>query len=222
MNEGLLLGIQETDEADWMGYSLDGDENITIQGNTTLIMPEDGTHTIQLFWNNSNGYYSTEVREFSVYMYTSLLFVEFVDHLYTAEEFLIKFSVKNFWGVSINSAIINAWWDGNHISDQIEKLEDDGIYQISLTPITVPPGDPPILLRMLVSADGYQEKNIELYIAVDPEVINKEPNGNLILILIITIASISIASLAIFLLIGIIRTRSRRFERKRIGITTEN
>ncbi len=171
LKEGLLLSIQETDEADWMGYSLDGDDIITIQGNITLVMPADGPHAIQLFWNNTYGYYSTEVREFYVDIYTTTLDVEFIDQIFTTEEFLVKFSIKNSLGVDINSAIIDAWWNGVLVSEQVENLEEDGMYQISLTPITVPPGDPPILLSMVISAEGYQQKEIELSLSYTSAVI---------------------------------------------------
>jgi len=33
----------------WMGYSLDGQSNVTILGNTTISMPADGYHTLQVF-----------------------------------------------------------------------------------------------------------------------------------------------------------------------------
>jgi hypothetical protein len=221
-NKGLLLSIQETDEADWMGYSLDGEDNVSIDGNTTLIMPDDGSHEIQLYWNNSNGYFSTDIREFWIDCYTTILVIEFVDQLFTSEEFLIIFSVKSSLGIKINSASIDAWWNGDLVSGQVEKLEDDGMYQISLKPIIVLPGDPPILLRMVVSVEGYQQKEILAYISVDPELINKVSDNNLILILILTITGVSIASIAIVLSIGLIRTRSKRLENKRRRMTIEN
>ncbi|TXT65282.1 MAG: hypothetical protein BAJALOKI1v1_450012 [Promethearchaeota archaeon] len=67
LNEGLLLGYTNTTELEWSGYSLDGQPNITINGNTTIRMPEDGPHTIQIFGNDSLGNdYSSAIRYFTI------------------------------------------------------------------------------------------------------------------------------------------------------------
>ena len=68
LNEGLLLSFENTTTLDWMGYSLDGQANRTILGNTTIQMPDDGLHTIQVFGNNSLGtIYQSDVRHFSIF-----------------------------------------------------------------------------------------------------------------------------------------------------------
>ena len=54
LNEGLLLSFTPND-LDWMAYSLDGQDYVTILGNTTIPFPEDGQHTIQVFGNDSLG-----------------------------------------------------------------------------------------------------------------------------------------------------------------------
>ena len=67
LNEGLLLSYTNTTQLEWIGYSLDGQTNKTILGNTTIPVPEDGPHTIQLFGNNTAGrYYSSDIRQFIV------------------------------------------------------------------------------------------------------------------------------------------------------------
>ena len=67
LNEGLLLSFENTTALDWRGYSLDGQSNITILGNTTIQMPDDGLHTIQVSGSNSLGTtYQSDVRHFSV------------------------------------------------------------------------------------------------------------------------------------------------------------
>ena len=67
LNEGLLLSYDNSTNLDWQGYSLDGQANKTILGNTTFLMPNDGLHTIQVFGNNSLGtIYSSDIRYFSV------------------------------------------------------------------------------------------------------------------------------------------------------------
>ena len=65
--EGLLLEFENTTNLDWIGYSLDGQANRTILGNTTIPLPADGSHSIQVFGNDSSGViYKSEIREFNV------------------------------------------------------------------------------------------------------------------------------------------------------------
>jgi len=67
LNEGLLLSYDNSTELDWIGYSLDGQTIKTILGNTTIPMPENGLHRIQVFGNDSFGTnYSSEIRYFTV------------------------------------------------------------------------------------------------------------------------------------------------------------
>jgi len=75
VNEGLLLSIENTTTLDWMGYSLDGTEFITIQGNTTIPMPTgNGQHAIQVSGNSTWGmFYQSEVKIFTLdWEYTCL------------------------------------------------------------------------------------------------------------------------------------------------------
>ncbi|MFX0083727.1 MAG: hypothetical protein ACFE94_18405 [Candidatus Hodarchaeota archaeon] len=56
LREGLLLSFKTDIAFDWIGYSLDGNMNKTILGNTTLVLPVDGVHRIQVFgvdWQGS-------------------------------------------------------------------------------------------------------------------------------------------------------------------------
>jgi len=67
LNEGLLLSYENSTALDWQGYSLDAQATKTIMGNTTIPLPNDGQHTIQIFANDSLGmnYYS-DIRYFTV------------------------------------------------------------------------------------------------------------------------------------------------------------
>ncbi len=65
--EGLLLSYQNSTALEWTGYSLDGLANNTISGNTTIPMPSDGSHAIQVFGNSSSGIkYTSEKRWFTI------------------------------------------------------------------------------------------------------------------------------------------------------------
>ena len=67
LNEGLLLSYENGTNLEWTGYSLDGQSNVTISGNKTIPIPEDGHHTIQLFGNESLGsIYESEIKHFDV------------------------------------------------------------------------------------------------------------------------------------------------------------
>ncbi len=67
LNEGLLLSIENGTVLDWMGYSLDGQANITIGGNTTIPFPSDGCHSIVVSANNTLGtMYQSDKRWFTI------------------------------------------------------------------------------------------------------------------------------------------------------------
>ncbi len=67
MQEGLMLSFDNSTTLDWKGYSLDGLANKTISGNTTLPLPANGAHNIQVFGNNSLGtMYASNLRYFTI------------------------------------------------------------------------------------------------------------------------------------------------------------
>ena len=92
---------------------------------------------------------------------------------YSLEHFNLTFFVSDETELGIDSALIQMWWNGNDVSDDVINL-GNGLYFISLDPITVAPGEDPILLNMIISADGYQDKYFETYIAVDPDTLIKD------------------------------------------------
>ncbi len=55
LNEGLMLSFVNTTALNWMGYSLDRQPNKTLLGDSTIVMPNDGIHSIQVFGNTSLG-----------------------------------------------------------------------------------------------------------------------------------------------------------------------
>ena len=67
LNEGIVLNFDTSFTSDWLGYSLDGQSNRTILGNTTFPLLPEGIHTIQLFGNDSLGTnYQSDIRHFSI------------------------------------------------------------------------------------------------------------------------------------------------------------
>ncbi|TFG02597.1 MAG: hypothetical protein EU542_04545 [Promethearchaeota archaeon] len=55
LQEGLWVSFENNTILDWAGYSLDGQANIDLLGNTTIPLPADGPHTIQIFGNDTTG-----------------------------------------------------------------------------------------------------------------------------------------------------------------------
>jgi hypothetical protein len=65
--EGLLLSFENSTALNWIGYSLDGQTNKTIQGNTTFRIQANGLHSIQVFGNDSGGInFQSEIRYFTL------------------------------------------------------------------------------------------------------------------------------------------------------------
>jgi len=138
---------------------------------------------------------------------TKLLQVEITEHFYSLEHFNLTFFVCNEAEQGINSATIQIWWNGVDVSSSVINL-GNGFYFVSLEPITVAPGEDPILLNMTISASGYEDKYLETYLAVDPDTLDKEagkpteifPLTIIIIIIISIVGGIVIAGVSIVLL----------------------
>ncbi|MFX0139287.1 MAG: hypothetical protein ACFFDN_36945 [Candidatus Hodarchaeota archaeon] len=67
LNEGLFLNFNTIFTPDWLGYSLDGLPIRTILGDITIPFLSDGSHSIQVFGNDTLGTkYESELRHFSI------------------------------------------------------------------------------------------------------------------------------------------------------------
>jgi len=51
----ISLNFTVNEQTDWMGYSLDGQANVTVTGNTTLTGLADGTHYLLVYANDTSG-----------------------------------------------------------------------------------------------------------------------------------------------------------------------
>lgn len=51
----VLLNFTVSETTDWMGYSIDGQTNVTITGNTTLIGLSNGPHLLKVYANDACG-----------------------------------------------------------------------------------------------------------------------------------------------------------------------
>ncbi|KKM91418.1 hypothetical protein LCGC14_1228690 [marine sediment metagenome] len=107
-----------------------------------------------------------------------VLSLEIVNQSFTVDAFNITFSINNITGDQISNALLQMFWNSSNVSHDINNL-GNGYYFISLLPITVLPGEDPILLNISISASGYQDKHIKIYLAVDPDILDKDSGINL-------------------------------------------
>jgi len=98
--------------------------------------------------------------------------VEITETFFSFQHFNLTIFVSDETEIGIDSAAIQMWWNDIDVSADVINL-GNGLYFVSLEPITVAPGEDPILLRMIISADGYQDKSFETYIGVDPDALDK-------------------------------------------------
>ena len=101
---------------------------------------------------------------------SNLLFIEIRDQSFSLEEFNITFYIYNESNHGIDNVTIQMWWNSTDVSSIVLNL-GSGLYFVSLEPITVKPGEDPILFEMNISAFGYEDKSFETYIAVDHDVL---------------------------------------------------
>jgi len=141
--------------------------------------------------------------------------VEITENSYTIEHFNFTFSIFDEAGYGIDSATIQMWWNDTDVSGNVVVL-GNGLYFVSLDSITVAPGEDPILLNMVISALGYEDKLFETYLAVDPDTLEKvgelTPEFPLTLIIIVStsiVGGIIVAGITVFLL----------RKRKRLNVT---
>ncbi|MFX1478873.1 MAG: FG-GAP-like repeat-containing protein [Promethearchaeota archaeon] len=143
-----------------------------------------------------------------------LLGIDIINQSFSSLEFTVEFFVYNESGEAIDFASIEMWWNEVDVSADVQNL-GNGHYLISLEPITVVPGENPILLHITISATGYEEKHFETYIAVDPASLLKgegEPTEEFPLILIIIISALSVGAIIGLASIFWLRKRKRELQ----------
>jgi len=181
-------------------YTIDnGKTNTTFSGSygkideDLWILAPKGPIVIRFYANDSVGHIGYQDIVVIKETYLFMLYIELIEHIFTMEEFNITFYVFNETDQGISFATIEIWWNGVNVSKSVENL-GNGLYFVSLDPITVAPGENPILLNMTIKADGYQDMYFETYIAVDPDTLQKgdrKPSEEFILPIILTVSVLS-------------------------------
>lgn len=137
LNEGLLLSYENITTLDWKGFSLDNQSNNTISGNTTIPMPSEGTHQIQVFGNDSLGtMYKSIVRHFSVDTTPPEISI-------TYPSAVQEFSNPPAYVLSITEENIAAMWytlnggANNPIASEIGTLDSSAWNSLADGPVTI-------------------------------------------------------------------------------------
>ncbi|MFX1280300.1 MAG: nitrous oxide reductase family maturation protein NosD [Promethearchaeota archaeon] len=133
----------------------------------------------------------------------NFLSLEIFDQIFSKESFNITFYIYNGFNEKIDFAAIQMWWNGTDVSNSVQNL-GNGLYFVSLTPITVVPGEDPILLKIFISALGYEDKLFETYLAVDPNTLDKDSEKPTeifpLTVIIVVLSSIGVVGVVLMLL----------------------
>ena len=144
----------------------------------------DGAGGAIITWMDERNGLSTDIYAQRVET-IQLINVEITHQSFSTDMFNITIFVYYKNEIGIDSATINAWWNDMDISTDTQN-HGGGYYLISLDPIFVVPGENPILLNMTISADGYEDKYFETYLAATELTTKKTefpiPGYNIILI----------------------------------------
>lgn len=151
LNEGLLLSFTNNTKLDWIGYSLDGQENRTIYGNTTISTPVDGIHNIQLFGNDSLGTgYHSGIKWFKVEAFSNNYIEDFTTTTYMDDPFtnvsgwgsgVLSLPYKN---LTVNVFETPSNWRSSKVQMSGDIVYSANYYQFEIYDISNPMG--PILL----------------------------------------------------------------------------
>jgi hypothetical protein len=92
INEGLLLSYVSNTEFNWTGFSLDNQANQSIFGNTTIPIPNDGLHSIQVFANDTEG----DITESEIRYFTTNLLAPGINIISPSSSMIYGKSSPNF------------------------------------------------------------------------------------------------------------------------------
>ena len=199
---GFNISIEEPSGVDSMWYTIDdGLTNVTFSELIGLVdldiwLAAPGGPVIIRFYSkdlaNNIGYSDVVVIKNA----TQMLNVDILYYSFSVENFNVTFLVYNENEYGIDFAMIQMGWNHTDVSTDVQNL-GEGVYFVSLDPITVVPGEDPILLNMTILANGYQDKYFETYLAVDPDTLYEKginppvtPPGVILGIILITSGSV--------------------------------
>ena len=114
-NISLIFMVNET--ASWIGYSLDGQTNVTIAGNTTLFDLEEGSHSILVYANDTSG---------NMGMSSKIFFTIAFPPEYT----LTLYSLPSEVTFGIDNVSYTTPWSGTYIEGTSLSLEMPGIHTV--------------------------------------------------------------------------------------------
>jgi parallel beta-helix repeat protein len=96
------------------------------------------------------------------------LCVEIINQFFSNAEFIVTLDISSGLGFNPWIKFIQVWWNGSLVpSNSITEI-GVGLYNISLTPIFVVPGQDPILLNMSIKSSNHIDKYFETFLSVRP------------------------------------------------------
>ena len=108
--QGLLISFTYNQDLNWTVFSLDNQKKRTIKGNTVLVLPDEGSHHIQLFGKDIYGNdYQSEKVYFEVYLPIEIKTPESKDYPYMAGYYAASYGFEDD---KIGSAPFN-WTDSS-------------------------------------------------------------------------------------------------------------
>jgi len=125
--EGLLLSFSSQEELDWIRYSLDGQLNKTVLGNSSMVMPENGVHQVQVFANDTLGsFHESNVQYFTIDLISPINIITPENKTYTKGMDGYYHATYGFES-DLNEHFPNNWYyssSGNSYAKVIEEKND--------------------------------------------------------------------------------------------------
>jgi len=123
LKEGLSILFETTFNIDWSAYSLDNQPNVEIPGNTTILMPLNGSHKIKIIANDTIG---TIYQSSDLYFVISPIIITYPDKNSVWEESL-EYEIT--WTSYLNISHVDIeFYKGNILNYGEYGLENNGTF----------------------------------------------------------------------------------------------
>ena len=172
---GLNPGIQSVQM--WWNGTLVPPTNIDDLGNglynvsLSPIFVEPGQDPIIFNMTITSSNHRDKYFELKLAVAEPYLCVEIINQIFSTTEFVLTIKISS--GIGLNPGIqsVQMWWNGTLVPPtNIDEL-GNGLYNVSLSPIFVEPGQDPIIFNMTITSSNHRDKYFELKLAVDPKAV---------------------------------------------------
>ena len=123
LKEGLSIFFETTFDLDWASYSLDNQPNVEFPGNTTILLPSNGSHMIKIIANDTFGTIFQSSERFFV---ISPIIVTYPDKNSVWEE---GFEYEITWRSYLNISHVDIeFYKGDILNYGVYNLENNGTF----------------------------------------------------------------------------------------------